>query len=226
MSQTIMPVTKSTKQCNKMDSNRLPRMNGLLVMSLTWAPGRQHTSLQVGSGQHMGPQKGVTYDKYLLLSSSVTAVLWCGVNHLTLGNLLDGPSITSSLTSPLSSRASNLVCRGTWELRQIGMGFACNAELGPVSLPPHLINPFPLPNGGRVGYPTLFGGVSPQCLSCKYGRESLHQSISCSHCLKLLNLSAYSSSATIPSRSSTCSHLTQVISLLSSAGSNTLRHSI
>lgn len=46
--------------------------------------------------------------------------------------------------------------------------------------------------------------------------ESHHESISCLHSLILLNLSTTSSAATIQSRSSTCSHLTQVESCLPS----------
>ena len=58
-------------------------------------------------------------------------------------------------------------------------------------------------------------------------RESLHQSISHSHSLIVLNLSTSSlSSTTRLSSSSTCSHLTQVASFPSSLGSSRLWHSL
>ena len=58
-------------------------------------------------------------------------------------------------------------------------------------------------------------------------RESLHQSISRSHSLMVLNLSTSSlSSTTRLSSSSTCSHLTQVASFPSSLSSSRLWHSL
>ena len=49
-----------------------------------------------------------------LLSFRVEAVVRCGVNRFTRGNLTGGPPSTVSLTPPSSPRASNLLCRGTW----------------------------------------------------------------------------------------------------------------
>ncbi|XP_021238026.1 tensin-3 isoform X6 [Numida meleagris] len=49
-----------------------------------------------------------------VLSFLMEAVLNCGVNCLTQENLECGSPTTSSLPSPSSSRASNLLCWGTW----------------------------------------------------------------------------------------------------------------
>ena len=49
-----------------------------------------------------------------LLSFRVEAVVRYGVDRFTRGNLTGGPPSTVSLTPPSSSRASNLLCRGTW----------------------------------------------------------------------------------------------------------------
>ena len=49
-----------------------------------------------------------------LLYFQVEAAVRRGVNRFTQGNLMGGPSSTVSVTPPSSSRASNLLCRGTW----------------------------------------------------------------------------------------------------------------
>ena len=49
-----------------------------------------------------------------LLPFRVEAVMRRRVNCLTQGNLTGGPPSTVSLTPPSSSRASNLLCSGTW----------------------------------------------------------------------------------------------------------------
>lgn len=157
----------------------------LLVMSLTWALGRQHTAGRNTNGipYHMvgiwntvsqvwlmyvwRPQKGI-----VLISFLVEAVLRRGVDLLALGNLLGELSTTFSLTCPLSSRTSNLLHKGIWEGE--GRVFSCNAKQGPASIPPHLIGPLPWWWQGRGS--ATFWGVSPQCLCCRYGRESLYQS--------------------------------------------------
>lgn len=71
------------------------------------------------------------------------------------------------------------------------MGVACDAKLGPLSTSPLPLNCLSVLDDGRAGGPPLFWGVSPQCLSCKFNRELLHQSISCSYSL-ILNLSTSS----------------------------------
>ena len=48
-----------------------------------------------------------------LLPFRVEAVMRRRVNCLTQGNITGGPPSTVSLTPPSSSRASNLLCRGT-----------------------------------------------------------------------------------------------------------------
>lgn len=86
-------------------------------MSLTCAPGRQHTSLRVGSGRHIGPsvpRRRESPMTTILLSFRVEAVVRRGVDRFTRGNLTGGPPSTVLFTSPSSSRASNLLCRGTW----------------------------------------------------------------------------------------------------------------
>ena len=49
-----------------------------------------------------------------LLSFRVEAVVKRGVDHLTRSSVTGGPPSTVSLTPPPSSRASNLLRRGTW----------------------------------------------------------------------------------------------------------------
>lgn len=75
------------------------------------------------------------------------------------------------------------------------------------------------------GYTTVLR-ASCLCLSHRFGRELLYQSISLLHSLILFNIFTPSvSSATILIKSSTWSHLTQVESLLSLTSSNRLGQS-
>jgi len=98
----------------------------------------------------------------ILLSFLTKAVLRHGVNILALDSPLGEPSTASSLTSPLSSSASNLLCRDTWGSWEGRQGqFACNTKLGPVSPPLHVLNPLPLLHGGRAGDPPLFRMYHP-----------------------------------------------------------------
>ena len=60
-------------------------------------------------------QKGVADDNHPSFSFLVEAVLRCGVDCFTLDNLAGRPPTASSLTSPSGSKASNLLCKGTWE---------------------------------------------------------------------------------------------------------------
>ena len=74
---------------------------------------------------------------------------------------------------------------------------------------------------------SAFCGAASCCRCLREGRVRLHQSISLSHSRMLLSLSTSSfSSATRLSRSFTCSHRTQPLSLLSSGTSARLRHSL
>lgn len=70
------------------------------------------------------------------------------------------------------------------------------AELGPVSTPLPL-NFLPLLDDGRARSPPLFGGCHPYVFLTR-SAQLLHQSISCSYSLILLNLSpsSFSSSTT------------------------------
>lgn len=120
---------------------------------------------------------------------------------------MGGPPTTSSLTSPASSRASNLLHRNTWGT-ELGweLPVTPNWDLFPL-LP---LNCLPLLDDSRARSPPLFGRCHP-CVFLTRSAQLLHQSISYLHSLILLNLSPSSfSSSTTPSRSPTCSHLTQV----------------
>ena len=104
-----------------------------------------------------------------------------------------------------------------------------DAELGLSSSSPRLSGPCCLPDSARTWGPSpTFWGVSPWRLPLWHAWELLHQSISCSHSLMVLHLSTSSlSSATMLSRSSTCSPLTQVQFLPpSSTSASRLRHSL
>jgi len=118
--------------------------------------------------------------------------------------------------------------RATGQVREAGRGFPCHPEQGPVSIPPHLLGPLFLLGGKRVGGSLLFVEPPPAAdQGLREGREQIHQSISLSHSRMLLNLSTSSfNSATRLSRSFTCSHRTQPLSLLSSGTSARLMHSL
>lgn len=86
-------------------------------MTLTWAPGRQHISLRLRAGLQMGPSVPLIRElptTTTLFSFLAEAVSTCGVDCLTLGNLLGEPSHTFSVTSPSVSSAANLLLRETW----------------------------------------------------------------------------------------------------------------
>ena len=112
-----------------------------------------------------------------------------GVNCLFLSGLIDGPSTTSSPTSPSLSRASNLLWRGTWGSEVGREGVAHDAELRLAFKPPHLFGPLPQPDRDGVWALPRSGGHPPWCPSLQHTRELLHPSVSCSHALMLLSLS-------------------------------------
>ena len=159
-----------------------------------------------------------------LLSFLEEAVFKCGADLLTLEMLEGSPLTSSSLTSPSGFRASNLLCRGTW-------GTKVGQDRGHLCLRAGTCYHFSSPlksalsdqlRQGR-GSTTVWGvqSLHPSV------RESLHQSVSCSHSLMALNLSISCLSSTIRlSSSSTCSHLTQVALLPSSLSSSKFRHSL
>jgi len=67
-------------------------------MSLTWAPGRQQTSLWDGSGQHIGPSVPLRRELAMtitLLFFLTKAVIIHRADRLFLGSPLDGASATS-----------------------------------------------------------------------------------------------------------------------------------
>ena len=100
------------------------------------------------------------------------------------------------------------------------MGVTCVSKLGPAAIPPLLLNRLSVLDYSKGEGPLWFGGVQSLHLSL---RESLHQSISRSHSLIVLNLSTSSLSSTTRLSSS---HLTQVASFPSSLGSSRLWHSL
>ena len=94
-------------------------------MSLTWAPGRQHTFLRLGSGLQMGPSVPLRRESpttTTLLSFLAETVSACGVDCLALCKLLGEPSCAFSHTPPSVSNAANLLLRGTWE-HKVGGGW-------------------------------------------------------------------------------------------------------
>ena len=105
----------------------------------------------------------------ILLSFLVKAVLRHGVSHLILDNLLGGPATSSQITSwvdlpphphsplPQDAESQTYYVGILRELRQVGMGFACDTKLGPVSTPPHFLNPLPFTDHARSEDPPLFG---------------------------------------------------------------------
>jgi len=160
-----------------------------------------------------------------LLSFLTEAVFRHGVYHFTLGNFLSRPSTASSLTSSSSSRASNLLhrdARGT-EIDRDGVCLQCQAGTCFYSSS-SLERPLPLLNDGRSGVPPLFGGITlVSFLQVWQGDTPPVYLLLTPHLL--LNLSTSSLGfSTILSRSSTCSHLTQVQSLPLFTSSIRLRH--
>lgn len=117
------------------------------------------------------------------LSFLAEAVFRHGVYHLILNTLLNGPSTASSLTSSSSSRASNLLHRGTWgsEMDRDEVCLQCQAGIcfhSSLSLEP----PTSAQKWQARGSTTAWG-VSPWCLSCKFGRKIFHQSVFCKNLL-------------------------------------------
>lgn len=133
-------------------------------MSLTRAPWRWHTSLWLGSDQHMGhliPLRRelpmtITHFSYL-----AKAVLKHRVDWLTLDNLLSGPSTASPLAFPSSSEPQICYSGVLRESVLTGRGSTCSAEPRSDSTPSPLICPFPLPDSDRAGDPPLFGMCHP-----------------------------------------------------------------
>lgn len=133
-------------------------------MSLTWAPGRQQTSLRVGSGRHIGPSVPLRRElptTITLLSFLVEAVLRCGVNFLALGNLLGGLSNTSSPTSLSSSKASNVLCKCAWEGKAGRERGSLRHRAGTRSHSSSSPRSLPLPDSDRAGGPPLAGVSHP-----------------------------------------------------------------
>ena len=142
-----------------------------------------------------------------LLSFLEEAVFKRGADLLTLDTLGGSLPTLSSLTSPSGFRASNLLCRDTWETVVGRGGGRLRFRAGTCC---HSSSPLESALYARLqqgrGSTTVWG---VQSLHVSL-RESLHQSISRSHSLIVLNLSTSSlSSTTRLSSSSTCSHLTQ-----------------
>lgn len=92
-----------------------------------------------------------------LLFFLVGLVVMQGLGQLTLGNSpsVDGPLSTLSFACPSSSRASYLLCRGTWEGDVCSRGFTCCAEQKPASTSPCLLVPVPLLGFRGVGEPSF-----------------------------------------------------------------------
>lgn len=179
-------------------------------MTLTWASGRQHSSHhRLSSSIFLRRELPVTVT---LLSIFAEAVLKHGTNYLNLVNFADRSSITSSLCSSSGFRASNLLHRGIWA-NKVGRNGVCLSDWAGTCF--HSFFCLKLPHAWwwqSRGSTTLWG-LSPLCLSCRFGKESLHQSVSYSHSLMLLNLFTSSlSSASILNRLSIHSHLMQVVS--------------
>ena len=157
-------------------------MGSFLATSLTLAPGRQQTSLWVGSGRQIGPSVPLRIESpttITLLSFLVEAVLMRGVNLLALGILLGTLSTSSSVAVDLSfSRASNLFCKGTWEggVGRGGHRLRCRAGTCLHSSSTPRSPPSVRRRQGRGSAPVW--GVSPRYLSLRPCRELLHQSIS------------------------------------------------
>lgn len=132
-------------------------------MFLTQAPGKWHTSLQVQSGWPTRPsvllrrKSPMTITLFFLAE----AVLRHGVSCFTLDNLLGGPSTASPLPSPSSFRASNLLCRVTWDT-EVGRDRVCLWCQAGTSFhsSPSLRSPSST-NGGRAGGPPLFRMYHP-----------------------------------------------------------------
>ena len=163
-----------------------------------------------------------------LLSVLAEAVWRHGVDQLALGTALGKASCASSIASPSIYSASNLSLKGTWGSKVAREGVRPRCRAGTVFqfCPSLRTPPLRLTVTGH-GVHHFLGGVYPWRLPLWHAWELLHQSISCSDSLMVLNLSTSSlSSATMLSRSSTCSHLTQVEFPLPSPGSSRLRHSV
>jgi len=99
--------------------------------------------------------------------------------------------------------------RATGQVREAGGKFACHAEQGPVSIPPHLLGPLFLLGGKRVEVSLLFMELPPAAsASGRAGCCSTSRSLSHSRMLLSLSTSSFSSAIRL-SRSFTCSHRTQ-----------------
>ena len=150
-----------------------------------------------------------------------------GADCLGLGKPVRGPSSASSFACPSGSIASYLLRQGTWcgEGGQEGIRLPPRAGTrfhSPLSL---RCSPSAWWREGRGSSASC--GTSILCACFGGGRAWLHQSVSPSHSLMLLNLSASSlSSATRTSRSSTWSQRTQAFCLLPSHTSDRLGHSL
>lgn len=92
------------------------RLGSFLVIS--WAPEKQQTFPWIGSGQHIRHSVSLRREVPMTITLVLflaEAVLRHGSGWLALDNPMDGPSSTYSFACPSWSRASYLLCKGTWE---------------------------------------------------------------------------------------------------------------
>lgn len=182
-----------------------------LGVFLTQAPERKKIFLRVKSSLHMGPF--IPLKKKLpttILQSFQAEADWtCRVSCCILGNISGKPSLTSSLISPSISSASNLLLTSTW-VREVGREGVCPWCRAWTVFHLSLSLRFPPLCPTVAGGPQLFGAYhSAAFLSSMEGSYSICKSLA--HTQTLLSLSTSSlSSATMLSRSSSCSCLTQV----------------
>ena len=150
-----------------------------------------------------------------------------GADWLIPGNTLDGSSPASSFVGPSHSRAPYLLLKGNWASEGGQEGIRLPPRAGTrFHSPPSLRSPLSARWQEGRGF-SVFRGAASCCLGLREGRVRLHQSISLSHSWMIHNLStSSSSSAPRLSRSFTCSHRTQLLSLLSSGTSARFRHSL
>lgn len=95
----------------------VPGQRTFLVMSLTWALGRQHTSLRGGSIQHIGPsvhlRRQLPTAATCLFLMEVVVTQGVGLSDSCNTSGADGPPSSSSIDQP--STSSYLLYRRTWE---------------------------------------------------------------------------------------------------------------
>ena len=162
-----------------------------------------------------------------LLLFLTEAVIIHGADWLLLGNPPDEPSPAPSFAWPSHSGTPYLFCKGNWGgeggRERILLPLRAGTRFhSPLSLRSH---PCAWWQEGRGSSASC--RAASCCLGLRDGRVRLHQSISLSHSLMLLNLSTpFFSSATRLNRSLTWLHKTHLLSLLSSGTSARLRYSL